>query len=319
MRALLLQQKASRWIGRGAQIAFGSALIWWLFRSGLVDGAELLARLREADGMKLGLATACFALSTLAIATRSWLLLPARVGLRYCVSLTLLQQALVNFVPWRLGELSYPLLLRRDHQLPMAQGAAMLVAIRLADLAVTLCFGLAGAVRLGIDLRWIGVVGALGASALAVAALLGRSILPALTGRLLHEGKAAVAPLRDPRRGAGFCALTALVFGLAVIQSRLILESFGLSIELIDLAVLQAFSLVFSLLPIHPPGGWGTADTFQLLLLERLSYGPGGMAAAILAAHSVYTLLFLVGGTAGWLLHNKLGTAPVSATARLPK
>jgi uncharacterized membrane protein YbhN (UPF0104 family) len=317
--AASLTRPALRWAARLAQVALGLALIWWLFRSGVVDGAELAARMRQADGGLLLAAALCLLLTNLVIAARYRLLLPAEVGLGYCFSLTLLQQALVTFVPWRLGEASYPLLLRRDYGLSLAQGAAGLLAVRLTDLLLTLGVGLAAAARLGLELRWIVLAAAGGAVVTGLAAIALRFLLPGVSAQLWALARTTMAPLRGARRAGGFLSLSVASFCLGVLQSSLVLAAFGFAIHPLDAAALQALSLLFALLPIHPPGGWGTTDAFQLMLLAQMGYEAAGVAASVLAAHSYYTLLILIGGAGGWVLHSRRGRAAESATARWPK
>jgi uncharacterized membrane protein YbhN (UPF0104 family) len=101
--------------------------------------------------------------------------------------------------------------------------------------------------------------------------------------------------------------LSASVFILTTLQATFALRSMGLNITLTDAAILNAVTLVAAILPIHPPGGWGTVDSIQVTLLQRLNYEPELSAPVILATHGFYTLLVLAGGFVGWLIRGKTG------------
>lgn len=307
------------WGLRGAQALLGLGMLWWLIGAGGLDVGDLGRRIQHADLALLALGALCFALSTAAVALRYTLFLPATVSFRYTMAVSLLQQALVTFVPWRLGEASYPLLLRRDHAVPLGQGAAMLVAVRLADLAVILGFAAVALLRLGLDVGLVAAVGLAGAGGAAALVLVAWRLAPARLAGLRRVLGEAYGPLRRVRRQVAFVALSIAYFALSIAQSSLILSALGMVVAPADIAALQALSLLFALLPIHPPGGWGTADTMQVFVLERLGYSPSLAIPVILVAHSVYTVLFALGGCAGWLLRAHERRAAASAIARLTK
>src|SRR4029079_12618841 len=92
------------------------------------------------------------------------------------------------------------------------------------------------------------------------------------------------------------------VFGASVLQSAFALRAFGLTIPLPEIAILNAVTLLVAVLPLHPPGGWGTIDFIQLLVLQRLNIQAQIATPAILVTHGFYTVLVLLGGAFGWLL-----------------
>jgi uncharacterized membrane protein YbhN (UPF0104 family) len=294
-------------------------MLWWLVGISRIDLADLGRRMLSADRSLLLLGVGCFLLSIIVIALRYRLFLPPAVGLRYMLGVSLMQQALVTFVPWRLGEASYPLLLRRDHAVPLVQGIAMLVAVRLSDLVVVLGFALIAMIRLGFELGRVMALGAVGLGLTAVMALLAWRLAPMRVLALRHTLIDAYGPLCSPGRQAAFVGLSVAYFALSIVQSSFILSALGFRVHPLDIASLQALSLLFALLPIHPPGGWGTSDTMQVLFFERLGYSAPQVIPVILAAHSVYTVLFAVGGCVGWLLHIRERPAPASVAVRSTK
>lgn len=322
LRGVQMALRRRRWFAwslRIAQVLIGLGALWWLIQANAMDVADLGRRLLLADFGLLALGIGCFVLNTVVIALRYLLFFPATVTLRYMLSVTLLQQALVNFVPWRLGEVSYPLLLRRDHAVPLAHSAAMIVAIRLADLVVILGFAIIAMLRLGMELGWLISAAGVGAGLMVAFVLLAHRLAPGRMAGLLQSLSEVYSPLRSVGRLAAFVACSVTIFAIAIVQSSLILGALGMTVAPLDIASLQALSLIFALLPIHPPGGWGTADTMQVLVLERLGYSPSIAIPVILVAHSVYTVLFLLGGCAGWLLRVHERHVAASAIARLMK
>jgi hypothetical protein len=74
----------------------------------------------------------------LSYAVRAWRLhaeFQGRCALRWAdwLRITLMHNALVNWLPFRSGELAFPLLLRREAQLPVAQSVSALIWLRVQD------------------------------------------------------------------------------------------------------------------------------------------------------------------------------------------
>jgi uncharacterized membrane protein YbhN (UPF0104 family) len=122
---------------------------------------------------------------------------------------------------------------------------------------------------------------------------------------LLKTVASAIKPIVNPIRFLYFILLSVAIFILSTFQSMFALHAFGLALSVTDAAVLNALTLLAALLPIHPPGGWGTIDSIQIVILYRLNYQPEQLAAVILAAHCFYTLVVLSGGTVGWIMRSR--------------
>jgi uncharacterized membrane protein YbhN (UPF0104 family) len=293
-----------QWLALLFQCVAGLWLLWWISSSSGLNVEQLAQRLNQASPVLLLLGILCFLLSMALGALRYHLFLPKSISLSYLFGTALLQNALLTFMPWRTGEISYPLLLRRDHNISVVSSTTAILAIRLTDLLVVLAVALVSGAKLGLDV-YIGVsifvaVVVVGLSGLIALRLWGEKA-PARLQKLV----AALAPLYGFRNLIRFLALSAAVFAATTMQSTFILRAMGFDIALIDVATLNALGLLVGLLPIHPPGGWGTIDTVQVLILERLGYNAKIALIAILAAHSFYTMLIFVGGVIGWLIHGK--------------
>lgn len=311
--------RSFRTLALAAQIFVGGLLLWWLSQAFDIDPGRLVERVVASDYLALTLSVLCFVLTMVCAAARYRLFLPAHIGTGYMIGVALMQQAFLSFLPLRLGEVSYPIALRRDYAIPLLRSAAMLMAVRLADLGLMLGIALAASIRLGIDVRLVtallGFGAALGAAGLCALWYLARDRLVGV-GRSLT---ALVQPLRERRRLTAFLVLTAANIVFTTLQTSLILHALGLPLALLDVAAFNAISLLFALLPIHPPGGWGTTDTLQIFLLERLGHDAAVAAPIILAAHSLFTLLFALGGLIGWFIRGRTLAVIASGPARSAK
>jgi hypothetical protein len=237
-------------------------------------------------------------------ALRYQVFLASYIPISYLFGTTLLQNTLLTFMPWRTGEISYPLLLRRDYNIPVASSSAVILSIRIVDLGVICIVGLIGGWKLGLQMHWMSIVLILMIAVSGVAILL----LGAWHYRsqsFMQKVLLAVAPLRQPYLLIRFLVLSVFIFTLTTLQSMFVLQAMVLPIGILDTALLNAVTLLTSLLPIHPPGGWGTIDSIQVFILEHLHYAPRDSLPAILAAHSFYTLLILIGGVVGWLIRGR--------------
>ena len=302
-----------------SQMLLGGLLIWWLTSTFKTDLDDLVQRARGGDHVALGLSVICFLLTILCIAMRYRLFLPANVSLTYMVGVALLQQAFLNFVPLRLGEVSYPVVLRRDRNISLASSAVMLLTVRLVDLGLVLCVAMAASFRFGIDVRLVALTLAGGLAVAFAGLIVFWRAWPRQLAALVQSLATFLRPLQEPRRLATFATLTVANFVLAVTQTSLALQALGLPLPPLDVAAFNAISLLFALLPIHPPGGWGTADALQIFLLERLGYSAAAATPIILTAHSLFTILFALGGLTGWFIRGRALASTGSELARSAK
>jgi len=212
-----------------------------------------------------------------------------------------MQNALLTFLPWRTGEMSFPIFLHRGYQTPIASAVAILMVIRVVDLSVVLVAGLVVSQGLGLEIGWDDILwGALLICGLvACLKFIKRQIRMPVFLKTFITG---FAPLRNVLQLGSLLLLSIGVFISTMFQGIFALKAMGLSITILDGAALNAVSLAAAVLPIHPPGGWGTIDSIQTLVLERLKYRPDISVPSILGAHCVYTILILTGGAIGCVL-----------------
>lgn len=122
----------------GAPLLISAVAVAGLATAVGLNGSLLQGMLDRLDARLAVLLTFLFALPQ---ATRSWRLrwlLPASVGWPRVVSIVLVQQFFVTLLPWKLGDLSMPMMLQREG-VRVTESLALLVLTRLLDtLAVVL-------------------------------------------------------------------------------------------------------------------------------------------------------------------------------------
>lgn len=296
------------------QALLGILALYWIVAINHVDIAQIVRHFRTIDWGVLALGVGCFVVVMTLTTWRYYIFMPGRMSFRYLLGVTFLQNALLTFVPWRIGEVSYPWLLRRDYGIPLATSVVVIVSVRLVDLLVVVVVALAGSSLLQLDAGWL-------AAGLGAAAMLGLIIILVWQhGRRRFASVSkpwleALGSLRKPQRLIGFLASSIAVFLVATFQSKLLLQAFALELSVANVAVLNALTLLIAVLPVHPPGGWGTIDSMQVLVLSRFGYDPALALPMILAAHSIYALVIFGGGVGGWLLRKKHHIAPATGTS----
>ena len=294
--------KVLRWL---VQIGIGLGLLWWIVQWSKVDFEQLWLALRRASFLNLTLAIIFFVIS---IHLKT-------IQFQTCIGLTdpkrslfgpfLVQNALLTILPWRIGEIGLPFLLLRNRNIPLTKSVSGIVIIRVVDLIIITLVTAIGSTSLGINVSWkilaIALV-ILGMMFSAARVILRRF----LTLKIARAISAIVACIPNPITLGKVSFLSAAVFGASVLQSAFALRAFGLTIPLPEVAILNAVTLLVAVLPLHPPGGWGTIDFIQLLVLQRLNIQAQIATPAILVTHGFYTVLVLLGGAFGWLLCRKL-------------
>ncbi len=158
------------WLGAALAVAVVAGVEWTL------GWARVLRPWGELAPAALGAALALAAASHLARAARVHAYFRERTRGRFATTLrlVLVNTFFNNLLPMRLGEASFPLLLRRDFQVPLVSGTTALVWLRLMDLHTLLALGI------------LGVGATLLAPAALAALLLGWLALPWLAYR--HRG-----------------------------------------------------------------------------------------------------------------------------------
>ena len=293
--------KAIQWT---IQFGLGVLLVWWIVSSINLSGKQLARIFTQASLFPLALAVLFFAISIIMKVLQYRILLPPATSNVYLTGVALSQTALLTFLPWRIGEVSFPLLLRRDHNIPITSSMSLLLAIRLVDLLIVVTVALVSSRKLGLNVHWATIILGIAAS---IALFFVLNFIGQRT-RAPASLRAIVVALEqhcNVFRIGNLLGLSIGIFITTTLQSTFALRAMGLAVTLPDIAFLNAVSLLAAVLPIHPPGGWGTIDSIQIVILQHLHYSPGVSAPAILATHCFYTLLILVGGVIGWLLRGR--------------
>ena len=286
------------------QFMLGVLLLWWIVEWLSVDKTRFIEALDQASFIVLFMAVICFALTIMLKSLQYFSLLPHPVPSGYMTGVILSQQVLLTFLPWRIGELSVPVLLRQDKKIPIMNSLSCLIAIRSLDLLVVAIVAMTGIRQFGFDISLARIAVVIGAGVALVCAV--EFLARRLRGQtLLKMVVTVIEPVGNPLRLGFSLLLSIAIFTLSTVQSMLVLQALGLPVSVTDMALLNALTLLAALLPIHPPGGWGTIDSIQIVILHYLNYQPERSAPVILAAHCFYTLLFFFGGIFGWIIRTR--------------
>jgi uncharacterized membrane protein YbhN (UPF0104 family) len=234
----------------------------------------------------------------------------------------MLSYPIVILLPFRLGELSRPLLLTRAREpgIGFAESLSAIAVERVVDglmVVGMLFFGLAFAGLRGDDLETIAYVRGFGrlmaiTFVLGLAFLLAAAARPAtleqLVGRLLPgrlgeraaaaAGRVAgtIAVLFDWRRGLPFVLWSAVYWSLTVCQLWLVLLACGLELGFADAAAVVAIVG----LAIQLPGGPAQAGSFQFGMAAALGLLTGPEHTA--AASSFAALMYLLSLGGAWFM-----------------
>lgn len=287
-----------RWV---IQLGIGIVLLWWIVRWVNIDFERLWTAVREASPLNIALAVVFFVISIMLKMIQYRICLSMSVSNKYLFGLLLSQNALLTILPWRIGEVSLPLLLRRNQDIPLTKSVSSVLMIRLIDMVIVVAVVVMGGAKIGIYVSWVTL-----------------AVIVVILGSLLYGAKVVYQRLPTPKFVKAICVafeslsnlvtlgsvvvLSVGVFVMTTLQSAFALRAFGLIIPLPEIAILNAASLLVAVLPLHPPGGWGTIDLIQVVLLRQLDFQPEITTPVILVTHCFYTFLVLLGGVVGWWL-----------------
>jgi uncharacterized membrane protein YbhN (UPF0104 family) len=285
-----------RWL---IQLGIGTVILWWIVRWGNIDFEQLWTAFRKASALDLALAVVFFVISIVLKTIQFRICLSLPVSNRYLFGLFLSQNAFLTILPWRVGEISLPLLLWRNRDVPVATSVSSVIIIRLIDLIVIGAVVAVSGARLGIFVS-LGILASciiiLGSALYFVKVISQRRSSP----KFLRAISVAFESLSNLVTLGWIVLLSAGVFFTTTLQSAFALRALGLAIPLLEIAILNAATLIVAVLPLHPPGGWGTIDLIQVMLLRQLNFSPEITTPVILVTHCFYTFLVLLGGVVGW-------------------
>jgi glycosyltransferase 2 family protein len=259
-----------------------------------------------------------FILGHFSRALRFKVLLRDKAPLGGLFSIVSVQTAAVGFLPLRSGEFSLMLLLKKEYGLEYPLGAAVLVLAKALDfIAVVSLFFISFSSLPHVPaffrelLPWAGGLFFLTAASFV---LLGRSreiyaVLPAF----FKEGPLAssmfVQNVKKVFKGAEIIRskktlvlsllTTLLIWAMLYGSSYLLYWGIGLKLTLLEMTFITTSFSIFSNLPIHSPGGFGTIESFWTLLLVALGVPKDFAIATGFATHLItigFTLIFMLYG-----------------------
>jgi uncharacterized membrane protein YbhN (UPF0104 family) len=280
-----------------ALVLFGLAVEWLVGWQGVIAAAE---RLSPTD-------TAILLIGLVA----SYLLRGARVyfyfhrelvgRFRATLRLTLVHNAAANLLPLRAGELSFPLLAKREFDLPPARTVAALIWFRLLDLMLLTCIALAviaaGAGAATAAAAWLPAL-----TLPAVVLLVSRNRLLDLARRMPQRVRRMVEQAADGLPANHSAALRDLLITAANWGSKLL----ALGATFVALAgdpswragIAAAAGEVSGILPVATPAGIGAYEA--AVVAAALPFGV--TAAAGLQAAVTLHLLILATSLAGFAI-----------------
>jgi len=231
-----------------------------------------------------------------------------RNGYPTCLRLILVNNALNWIVPWRAGEASFPLLMKRWFGIDGARATGTLLWLRLLDLHV-----LGSVAAACVAAGWLGTTVTNLARVAWAAAALAPLLLYAARASLAHACARWQGRLADQlSRAVG--GLPSQVRGLLL---DLVLTWAGWSVKLAALATVLAaltgLPLTLGLLgaiggdlstvlPVHAPGGFGTYEAGVVALTRLGDQGTDVLLAGAVNLHLLVLTSALVSGLAAWLI-----------------
>jgi len=284
--------------------AFGIGALVLLGLFTLADVQTLISSLRGVRVPLLILALLAFLAGTALRAYRFKLLAGSEIDapLRPFFRVTAAHQFLLMLLPFRTGDLSYPILLRRQLQRPIGRGTGDLVVARLLDLVVCgacLALGLLalplegpGSTRLpavSLAVVGLGIVGLallprlLGAAQLALARWRQRSDVSrfhAVDGFLSELNGSIVA--MGWRQLARALLVSAVAAAAAIVRIYLLFAAFQSDPGLLGATFLFAAANLLGLIPLHGFGGLGPKQLGIAGALVLLGWDPGVAASLTL-------------------------------------
>jgi uncharacterized membrane protein YbhN (UPF0104 family) len=200
------------------------------------------------------------------------------------VRLALVHNALVNLLPMRGGDLAFPLLLRRTFAIPLAEGAALILWLRLQDVVVLLTL----TVLFWPGLPWPLRVLALGAALLLAARLpmwLRRALGWVPTRLRLRAARALRLALVRGSREVLTWSWTTANWLLKFVAAAALLSAFGVMPPEVALAGAAAGEAA-ALLPVQGVAGIGTYEGAIIGALALHGVELQWALAAAVAAHA---------------------------------
>lgn len=294
--------KQFNWVVLLLQILLGLLALIFLININDINIKILNETISESSFLYLSIGLLFFLISNFVASIRYNLFFSYLVPFPYLLSLTFFQTFLLTFIPWRLGELGFPILLKQDYDISIILSFGVILIMRIMDFIIITAFVIfIGGYIITNLLYWILI--AFFVVPLLLLVLI--KLIPiAYRKRIENKIKESIDSLNEissPRQYLNLFIYSVFYFLSTSIQSLFILKAFSLNLDFRETIFLNGITLISAVLPIHPPGGWGTIDSIQVYVLQEIGKMPGLTIPSILSAHTFYTIIIIVGGFIGWI------------------
>ena len=297
-------------------IIVGGVIVWVLIRE--IDPRKILYVIGRISLWSLGISFLLYLSSIFFKAVRFKMILRTGISLKRLFPIVSLYTFFANILPMRAGELSYILLLKRQAKTPGTKSFASLIVSGTADVAVIL----AGMIGVGWHLRSVlkqradifaqtarynllllAVIAVLLAAGFIALVLLERKglnrrhriwkYMSFVKAKILEVARElADIPLDIEILGIVACSI--LIIALRFGTQWYLVRSMGIVIGIWELSFALLFGVLFSLIPIHGPAGFGTVEGPWVLILSVILNVPREDAIASGFALHIIIIIYCV-------------------------
>ena len=258
---------------------------------------------------------------------RIWFSLPVvdRPHFGAVLGIVAIHQCLNHLLPLRVGEASFPLLMKRYGAVPPATSIALLLVVRLQELVVLVLF-FAGALvsrvaqtRGGLPTGWLLTLAAVGVVVLAlifrtlpvilgVAASIFRRTRPFASfsagkeriARFLESLRVEwIAPVSPARRGLAWLLTLAIWFNTCFISLEGLRFS-GFKISFAETVLGSTVASLSHVLPINAFGSFGSLEAGWTFGFAALAFDPRGVLAVAFVLHILLMIFLIVAALIAW-------------------
>ena len=338
------ENKSRQLVWRVVSVLVTFGLLFFLIRAlEGVDFGELLGRISVLN--LLAALLAYLALNIFRAIRFRVLLDKDNTPLRILFPITLYHNGLVRVLPFKLGEVSYIVLLRSRLNYSIEEGVSSLFGARILELLIIvlvfasgiLLSGGAFAAQRGSLLLVIAVVFIVSAVGLYFAGgiirfLLGifQQLVTAFTKREIGLIAAIQSKLlelaeefdriRHPRLFVSALFVSCFTYTSSFMTNYILLRSVGVDIELPIMVAMISFGMFGAALPLPVLGGFGLVEGVWLFALTQFAAYPIPEATAIgFILHGFQVIAAVLYGLAGYLLIHLVSPLPSSASAIPPE
>ncbi len=330
----------------------------WRLASVLVTAGLLFFLIRVLEGVDFGELLGRISFSHLSAALLAYLALNVFRAIRFRVLLdkddaplrilfpiTLYHNGLVRVLPFKLGELSYIVLLRSRLNYSMEEGVSSLFGARILELLIIVIVFASGILLSGGQfvaqrdsllpaIVLIFIISALGlyfAGGLIrfmlgifqrlLAVFIQREIglIAAMQSKLLELAQ-EFDRIRHPRLFVSALFITCFTYTSSFMTNYILLRSVGMDIELPIMVAMISFGMFGAALPLPALGGFGLVEGVWLIALTQFAAYPQSEAAAIgFILHGFQVIAAILYGFAGYVMIHLSPPLPSSAVMMPPE